>query len=305
VAPHCRPSGLTIDDLRASLRACNKEELLELLESRLYDDATLQAELRVRLAATQVGDGFESLKAAIATAVDVPVSDYVGWQAAHSWYFGVAKVVEQLQRLYATGSSEGLLGVVEFTIKRIEDASGRVDDSGGEITMLLDELLPLHLRMVKCATIDPVALAGRLYELGKNSTLSLFHDAVERYSDVLGKPGLEEYHRLVRNDFERLPQLVSSDKRRTSTHERWFITSTMEGVARRSGTTEDVITVLKRDLSSPAAYRNIATELARDGQLARAIDWAQRGLANFRPPDQRLGDLLRTLRAHDAERATS
>jgi hypothetical protein len=83
----------------------------------------------------------------------------------------------------------------------------------------------------------------------------------------------------VRNDFGRL-QFVSSDKHRTSTHERWRVTSIVESVARRMGP-RGCGHRLERDRSSLMAYRKIAAELAHRLGTARPCELPSTGRTSY------------------------
>ncbi len=205
-----------------------------------------------------------------------------------------------LERLCAGGHSDGQLGLVEHAIQRLEVASGQVDDSGGELGILLEQLQALHHQVAAKSSLDGAELGRRLYSWAKQSPLNVFYNAPQTYADVLGPEGLAAYRRTVEADFRELPPLVASDGGRRFDGERVFITSQMEAVARQTGGPEDVIEVLKRDLSSSYQYLRIAQECRTAGDLTRAVDWAERGLSSFKP-DSRLRSLLAELKVETGD----
>lgn len=78
-----------------------------------------------------------------------------------------------------------------------------------------------------------------------------------------------------------------------------FIVTQMETLARQSGNVEDVVEILKADLSCSYQYLRIAQEYMQAGDLRHAIEWAERGLSGFRDRDPRLVNLLADLHANN------
>ena len=74
---------------------------------------------------------------------------------------------------------------------------------------------------------------------------------------------------------------------------RFRITHIVETLARQTGDVEAVVAVMKRDLSSPYAYLQIAETYEQARRHDLALDWAERGLKAFsRRPDPRLREFV-------------
>ena len=297
-APYVPPTA-SLDELLAYLDHCDSDELLELLKSCVLHDDVLRSKLMVRVVATSNAGATGDAKAKRAIEQGIDVDDFVPWNAMGAWENRAMGVVEQLERQFAQGKHQGLLDLVEHAIGRVEGAVGQVDDSGGEIRMLLDRLEILHHDVAAVSQLDKELLARRLYEWTKQSPVDVFYNAVERYADVLGPRGLDAYRRAVQADFEKLPKLGSSDRDQRYESGRTFIMTQMETLARKSGNVEDIVEVLKTDLSCAYQYQRIAQEYKQAGDLRLAIEWAERGLAGFRDRDPRLVNLLADLHAEN------
>jgi len=295
------PPAVSLDELLAYLDHCDREELLELLRSCvMYDDA-LRGTLTVRIVTATDTGAPNAAKAKRAIDQGIDVDDFVPWNAMRAWVNRAMGVVEQLERQFAQGKQQGLLDLVDHAIGRVEGTVGQVDDSGGEIRMLLDRLETLHHDVAAVSQLDKEALARKLYEWTKQSPVDVFYDAVERYADVLGPRGLDAYRTAVQADFEKLPKLGSSDRDKRYETGRAFIMTQMETLARQSGNVEDIVAVLKSDLSCSFQYQRIAEEYKSCGDLKQAIEWAERGLSSFRDRDPRLVSLLAKLHAENGK----
>jgi uncharacterized Zn finger protein len=299
-----RPTGASrtarnAPSLLGYLDHCDREELLELLKSCVLHDDVLRSKLMVRVVAASSTGAASNAKAKRAIERGIDADDFVPWNAMGAWENRAMGVVEQLERQFAQGKHQGLLVLVEHAISRVEGAVGQVDDSGGEIRMLLDRLEILHHDVAAVSQLDKEMLARRLYEWTKQSPVDVFYNAVERYADVLGPRGLDAYRTAVQTDFEKLPKLGSSDRYQRYEAGRTFIMTQMETLARQSGNVEDIVDVLKTDLSCADQYQRIAQEYKQAGDLRHAIEWAERGLAGFRDRDPRLVNVLADLHAEN------
>lgn len=200
------PPAVSLDELLAYLDHCDREELLELLKSCVLHDDVLRSKLMVRVVAISGTSAATDAKARSAVEQGIDVDDFVPWNAIGAWENRAMGVVEQLERQFAQGKHQGLLDLVEHAIGRVEGAVGQVDDSGGEIRVLLDRLETLHHDVAAVSQLDKDILARRLYEWTKQSSVDVFCNAVERYADVLGPRGLDAYRRAVQADFEKAAQ---------------------------------------------------------------------------------------------------
>lgn len=287
-ATESQPPDLTPEDVSAWVRGLDASQLATLLLEAADSDPAIHARLAERAAASlSGGHGADELRWAFDRAVRFPIGD----RGRPTWSFteGLTEVIERLERFLAPGTAAALIDVVEHALGVLEGLLDALDDSDGEVGVLLQRLFDLHLDACRLARPDPVPLARRLVAWALRSHWKFFHDAVPAYADVLGPTGLEEARRVVQPWWDRLPVLGPGDPRgmwrRTESDDepsRWAVATVRIGVADAGGDLEERIAVRERDLHAPRTYLEIATICLDAGDEMRAVAWAERAVQDFR-----------------------
>lgn len=304
-APAGRSAGISLEDVRAHLGALKKDELVELLLEEAREDEGLLDRLRLQAASGEEAIDIASFRDAIDRAVDPGV--YIGYAEAHDYSRTLEQTVNSLRAVLAAGHAAEAVDLVEYCCASIERSAGSVDDSDGHLSTVFASLQRLHREACEQARFDPVKLAERLFTLMMDTDYELFYDAAEVYAPLLGEAGQECYAKLVRSEWERLPELGPQDDRRarrsftfligndelSERRDRFRITYVMKLLAGQSGDPDEMVDVLSKDLSSPYSFLRIAEVYAEAGRDEDAIEWAERGTTAFdESPDSRLVTFL-------------
>ncbi len=294
-------------DVRDYLEGLDHQALVDLLVERAAEDDLFDARLRMDAARTTAGPPHLG---AFRHAIDevFMVGDHVDYRGMFNYASNVNTVLDSLQDLLNDGHPDAVVTLAEHAIDRAEDAVGYVDDSDGWMAGIAERLQELHLAACAQADLDPVELAGTLFDRERESgDLEFFYAAASAYADVLGTEGLAEYQRLAQEEWDALPPLGPKDEERTWSSRRFRITQIMRTLAELSGDVDAVVEVLARDQSSAYQFVRIAEVLREANRYDDALVWAQQGLALHGVADSRLvavvaEELHRTGRGEDAVR---
>lgn len=282
---------VTKDDVRAHLLTLDKEKLVDILMLRTEWDPQLRDQLFVEAAKGRSSNGaldVRALKETLDRAIET--GGYIDWRGASSYARGVDTAIDALVELFEQGHDADLLELVEYTLRRVEDAAGQVQDDG-DLGIVFDRLYGLHFNICSRARPDPVALAKRLFEWEVTSSWGSFHDCAKKYADIFGEAGLAEYWRLAELAWKNIPALGPGQKDVRDCR-RQDLTRIMAKFAEKDGV-EPVVAVLTKDLSTPNAFLRIAETYRKAGNRELAVGWAEKGLAAFpKSPDRRLQELL-------------
>jgi hypothetical protein len=204
----------------------------------------------------------------------------------------VAAAIDRLAALLTDGQAALVVELTEYALARAAGMVGHVDDSGGQLADLADQLQGLHLEACLLARPDPVGLAERLFDAELSGTdLDAFAGAADTYAEVLGTAGLVRYRQLAQAAWELVPVLTPGDRHAWDPH-RFRITAVMQMLARLDGDPDAQIEVMARDLSTPYQFLGIAAVCREHGRDAEALAWLEKGLVAFGTKDARLVDEL-------------
>jgi tetratricopeptide (TPR) repeat protein len=207
-------------------------------------------------------------------------------RATRAYAKEVEAAVDTLAGLLDAGLASEVVVLSEHLMRRLDTALTRVDDSDGYLAAPFDRLKELHHDACRIARPDVRALARRLVERGLDEgDGEWFLDAATRYADVLGVEGLDAYRERLERESGTLPPLGARPGRASSfrDHVRWRVTYLREQLARANGSTDELVSVLAHDLSSPYSFVRIAEELESAGREREAIAWLERGVAAYPP----------------------
>lgn len=195
---------------------------------------------------------------------------------------GVDDMVSELKDIFSEGHADGCLTLCEYGLKLAETAMTRVDDSDGMLGNAMWELEELHLACCRQLRPDPEKLAAKLFKWEMATDWDTFHDAVEKYEELLGQRGVSQYYALAKKAWDALPNLGPDDGMKTFEDKRSRLTSIMEGLAKVSGGLAELVEVKAKNLSAPHRYLDIV-HLYRDaGQGDMALKWAEDGYRVFK-----------------------
>lgn len=269
-------------DPRAYLGTLSHDELIDMI----LDAAGRDEVLHTRLAAAAADpDVPESLRRVLFDAI-VP-RGYVRYDEAYGYLQTVDAAVDRVEALLAVGRADVVLELTEYAGECAERAVEHVDDSDGLLGGVCDHLADLHLAACEAIRPDPRELAQRLHAReSAGGDLAMFDDAVTRYADLLGEPGLALYHELAEQEWAALPEDADLyDPARVR------LRSTLEALAALTGDVDAEVEAMARDLTSAYQFLRIAERLLREDRHDDALQWAERGLGIHGLTDARLVDL--------------
>lgn len=169
--------------------------------------------------------------------------------------------LEGVVALLEGGHHADALAACEALLDQSADTLAQTDDADAGLTRILRELEAVHLQACSSVPPEPCALAERLFEWAMRSGGHLFQEAARRYSAVLGEQGHARYRELADRRWQGIAPIRPGEEPVTADQQRRVITRIMELLAADSGSSEDLVAVLSRDLSSPTAFHRIAQVL--------------------------------------------
>jgi len=295
---HAEAEPVIVDDVRAMLEGCEKEELVSLLMTEsmradgLYETLQLKAALRKK-----PGRGASACRQTLTRAIRH--RGFVAWDEAHDYARRIQMVIDQVEDMLTQGLASDVIELTEHAFKLLENAQGQVDDSDGGMRPIWERLAALHLAACRKVGPERKALARRLFEFEFKSDWDAFHAAAATYQEILGKEGLAEYQRLAEKEWKRFPALGPGDEREEIGTGRFQITSIMETLAELTGGLEELVSVKSRDLTFAYNFLQIAQLYQTAGQPDKALEWAERGLKAF---PERTDGRLRVFLANEYHR---
>ena len=281
-APRPGTAGHSEVDVRAYLLSRDKETLVELLMERAATDELFDAKLALEAAkASSLPADLEPYKQAIEAAI--VVDDFVDYRSMYDYSCNVQAAIGAIEELLENEQAAEVIDLCEYALECVEDATGRVDDSDGQMGDIREQLIELHHRACLEARPSSEELAERLFDWAIHSDWETLIDGAERYADVLGEAGLARYRALAEEVWDHVPELANAN-RDDHTGSRFRITYIMEALAKLSGSVEEQVAIKARDLTYAYHYVQIVELLAEAGRFEEALEWAERGLGAF--PDR-------------------
>ncbi|MEI6171094.1 MAG: DUF6880 family protein, partial [bacterium] len=298
------PADSEMHRIRQYLSGQDPTRLVEKLVVAAEDSPTLFRQLRMEAAQSGAAVDMKVMKQATTDATRT--HSYVDYRESRDFARGIHAVADSVARLLEQGRASEVIELSEHALRRVERALGHMDDSGGFMRPILDDLQTLHHAACLAARPDPVRLARRLFQWEAGGDWDTFYGAVKTYADVFGDAGVAEYRRLAEAQWREVPQLGPGQEGTGYEHPRFRLTAIMEALARASSDVEALVAVMSRDLSSPYQYLGIAEAYKKAGMVEKTLAWAERGVETFpQSRDDRVREFLaleysRLGRHHDA-----
>ena len=274
----------TFADVEKYLSSLPSQELAGMLMEQVRNDERLRERLFLKVA--RLGKNGFDMDTYVAALEDAfTISDYEEYLETWEYPDKIEEVINTMEELLQEGFAAETMELVEKALSLAEENAELNDDSVDYIAGIMERIKDIHLRTCLAARPDPKDLAGKLFQWAMDSGWGFFDDSIEYYAEVLGKTGIEEYYRLVREEWEKIPVLKPGMEDRKFTGHRHYITSIMESIARESGDLDEIVAVKSRDLSSSHSFFDIANTCREYQKYDQAIEWAVKGLEAFPKQD--------------------
>jgi uncharacterized Zn finger protein len=270
----------TLDDVRAQLLKRDKHDLVELIMQQAIEDEGLRRRLLMDAASRESGAlDMDTWRETVDEAIDS--GRFVDYRDAYAYAEGINAVIDGIEKLLKKGHAGAVIELTEYALAGVERSIESVDDSDGEMSVLMERIQTLHHQACRKAKPDPERLARRLFAWELGTDWGSFSDAVSRYAGVLGKKGLALYRQLAEAEWVKVPALRPGSRDPEKYAKRFCITRIMETLAQQSGDIETLVAIKQRDLSSQHAFLQIAEIYQAARQPDQALNWAERGVKAF------------------------
>jgi uncharacterized Zn finger protein len=273
------PAKATTDswlEIRTYLSGQDTSTLAALVIDAARRDQHFYRELLLMMARAGGGsDLTETLRESIDAAT--AIEGFVAWHEAAEIWEAVEHAIDGLADSLRPDTSGVLVELIEHAVERIEGMVENVDDSDGEATENVMRLGALHLAACRMARPEPLALAARMYRLETTLPCGIYSFDPFEYREVLGDAGFERYREMAQAAWRAMEGSASANYE----IDRYAVTRLMERFAEANGDIDQLVAIKSRDLSSSHRYVEIAALSRKSGNLSKALDWAEQGLAAF------------------------
>ena len=273
-----------LQTIRAYLDAADRQTLVDLLVERASEDDDLAGQLLLsaqRSGHTAPGALKETIRKAFSS------SGFVDYGEMRSFAARAAPIPELLRKCLKQGDARTAAQLSAEAMKRGVRALERSDDSDGLLGSVLSDIAAVHLAAAKKGGLPPADLAHSLFDLQAEDGFGFF--SLEPYLRALGKEGLAAYRKLAAAAWKDIPALEPGARASGDAGRRYEIAGIMKTLARIDGDVDAMVDVLRRDLSKPYIYAEIAQTLSKAKRRDEALKWAEDGRRAF--PDHLNGPL--------------
>jgi uncharacterized Zn finger protein len=265
--------------LHRFLATLEKDRLVDLLFNQALGDERLFRRLDLeRSRGEGRGANLDAIRRNLADAFDP--GDVYSYRETFEYAEEVDEAVDVLDGLLEEGRAEEVIDLAEYALTLVERALEQVDDSEGDVYVVMERLKALHLTACKKARPDPEELARRLFAAEMRSGWDSFYGAVDTYARVLGKKGRAVYRDLAEAEWEKIPARKPGES--SGFDARWSrLSHILESLARIEGDLDAFVAIKSHDLSRPLAFLEIA-QVYKDAKKADlAVEWAEKGIEAF------------------------
>ncbi len=290
-----------LDDVKNYLQTREKSELVEMLMQEVLENETLRGQLILSVArANPQGVDVKAYRKEIKRVFKFSEDNYGDHYGGFHNSADVEQVVRSIEGLLEDKHYEAVIDLCEYALNLASKALNYVHESDGAVEEAMDNLQELHYSACEQAKPDAENLARRLFEYELDDDWGTFHNAANKYADVLGKKGLQLYRQLIEKEWGKLPALKPGDDKSFSGN-RYKVTNMMESLAHAEGDIEKLVKIKSRDLSSQYKYYEIAEIYRENKKYDQALEWAERGVGDF-PNNERLDWRLSEFLANEYHR---
>ena len=246
-----------------------------------------------------------------------PGRGFISWNEAASYVRRAEAAVPLLQQARETNPSAAVAICVD-ALRQVWKVLEQADDSNGEIGEVCEAIGNELMQAVRSAAPLPASFGDTYLQLQLDEPFGCFEaEAVEA---SMGKPALTRYRQVLADRWSSAKQAVQSLRAEhaakvaprkgrplayESFNEREMRLTTIEPLhlaqLKQMGAYEDVLTILREDLSKAYGHSQVVAFLESIGRLVEAFEQARCGHDAF-PDDRRLQDDL--LRCYEREGLT-
>lgn len=191
-----------------------------------------------------------------------------------------APIPDLLRANLAAGDTETTFELSTFAARHGLKALEHCDDSDGGMGGIVNEIAAIHLQAAAQGASTPTALAKNLFELQLADGFGFF--ALEAYLPALGKTGFATYRGLAQQAWKKIPPLLPGSSEDGEDGQRWQLTAIMTTLAHLDEDTDALVDVLRRNLTQPYTYLEIAETLSKVKRHDEALKWAEDGRKAFK-----------------------
>jgi uncharacterized Zn finger protein len=209
------------------------------------------------------------------------VGEFIGYDEVPVWAARIEELIDSIEGLLAKGHGALVMELADLLREQLNGAFEAIDDSDGQMGMLVSRAMELHLAACRIACPDPVQLAKYLFAREMADDFGL-EDTIETYADLLGDAGRKEMERLATAAWAKIrPSRSGVDNDDDSTWSYPQLAAMLDRFAADRGDLQARIDIRKRDLSHPGRYLDLAKLCEEHGRTDEAIKWVEDGLFIF------------------------
>jgi uncharacterized Zn finger protein len=273
------------DTIENALRSLDHESLVKLVIDIARSDPKALHALSLKTALISLADSdapslAKKLKREIKAATRV--GEFIGYDEVGPWAARVEDLVDSIEGLLTKGHGQMVMELADLLREQLNDAFEAIDDSDGQMGMLVSRAMELHLAACRLVRPDPVELAKDLFAREMTDDFGL-EDTIETYADLLGDAGRQEMERLAAAAWAKIrpPRtgVDNDDDGAWSTYPQ--LATMLDRFAADRGDLQARIDIRKRDLSNPGRYLDLAKLCEEHGRTDEAIKWVEDGLFIF------------------------
>jgi uncharacterized Zn finger protein len=276
--------GNSPDTIENVLRSLDHEALVKLVIDIARSDPKALHALSLKTALISLADSdapslAKKLKREIKAATRV--GEFIGYDEVPAWAARVEDLIDSIEGLLAKGHGALVMELADLLREQLNDAFEAIDDSDGQMGMLVSRAMELHLAACRLACPDPVRLAKDLFAREMADDFGL-EDTIETYADLLGDAGRQEMERLATAAWAKMhPPRVGVDNDDDGNWSYPQLAAMLDRFAADRGDLQARIDIRKRNLSNPGRYLDLAKLCEENGRTDEAIKWVEDGLFIF------------------------
>jgi uncharacterized Zn finger protein len=272
------------DTIENVLRSLDHEALVKLVIEIASSDPKALRALSLKTAMISLADSdapslAKKLKREIKAATHI--GEFIGYDEVPAWAARVEDLIDSIEGLLSKGHGALVMELGDLLREQLNDAFEAIDDSDGQMGMLVSRTMELHFAACRLARPDPVQLAKDLFAREMADDFGL-EDTIETYADLLGDSGRQEMERLATTAWAKLrPPRVGVDNDDGTWSAYPQLATMLDRFAADRGDLQARIDIRKRDLSNPGRYLELAKLCEEHGRTDEAIKWVEDGLFIF------------------------